>query len=301
MTTRPGRSDRLAARAADLVAHRQPFVRATVVRAQSPTPTRAGDQALVLSDGSIEGFVGGQCAEESVRVAALASLQDGEPLLLRVLPGDSAVFPDTPGARLTHNPCLSGGALEIYLEPAIPSPVLEVVGDTPTAEAVASLADVLGFTVARSLPGLPQDGTVAAVIASHGHDEPESIRVALDAGVGFIGLVASRPRGEAVLAGVALTPEERARVHTPVGLEIGATTAEEIGLSILAAVVKAIRLEGVSAPEGSGVAPSRTSVDPVCGMTVAIGPDTPHLSIDDADFWFCNAGCRDRFAAQILA
>lgn len=299
MTAAPRRSDRLAARAADLVAHRQPFVRATVVRAQPPTSARAGDEALVLSDGSIEGFVGGQCAKESVRVAALASLQDGESALLRVLPDDSVVFPDTPGARLTVNTCLSGGALEIFLEPAIPSPVIEVLGDTPIAEAVATLADVLGFAVARSLPGPPQEGSVAVIVASHGQDEPESIRAALDAGIHFVGLVASRTRGEAVLSSMALTPEERARVHTPVGVEIGAKTAEEIGLSILASVVRAIRVEGIAAPASHAVAQTWTAVDPVCGMTVAIGPDTAHLSVDGADFWFCNPGCRDRYASQI--
>jgi len=56
------------ARANELRSARQPFVYATVVRAQSPTSSRPGDDAVILSDGTIEGFVGGQCAEESVRL-----------------------------------------------------------------------------------------------------------------------------------------------------------------------------------------------------------------------------------------
>ena len=59
---------------------------ATVVRAQSPTSVEAGDVALVLGDGTIEGFVGGVCAEHSVRAYSLLALESGEPVLLRILP-----------------------------------------------------------------------------------------------------------------------------------------------------------------------------------------------------------------------
>ena len=62
------------------------YVEATVVRAQSPTSVRAGDFAKVGADGSIDGFVGGACAEASVRLYALRSLQSGDPVLLRILP-----------------------------------------------------------------------------------------------------------------------------------------------------------------------------------------------------------------------
>jgi xanthine dehydrogenase accessory factor len=124
---------RLTDRAADLAARREPYVHATVVRAQSPTSARPGDDAIVTRDGTIEGFVGGQCVKESVRTAALAALEDGEPVLLRVLPDDAVSFPDMPGARLAVNPCLSGGALEIFLEPHLPAAVVEVVGASPGA------------------------------------------------------------------------------------------------------------------------------------------------------------------------
>ena len=39
-------------------------------------------------------------------------------------------------------------------------------------------------------------------------------------------------------------------------------------------------------------------IDPVCGMTVIVRSDTPHLVLDDVDHWFCNPGCRDRYAEQ---
>ena len=57
-------AQQISARAGELVAQRRRFVQATVVRAQCPTSARPGDAAIVLPDGSIEGVVGGQCAEE---------------------------------------------------------------------------------------------------------------------------------------------------------------------------------------------------------------------------------------------
>jgi xanthine dehydrogenase accessory factor len=290
---------RLSDRAAQLVAQRQPFVRATVVRAQSPTSARPGDDAIVLSDGSIEGFVGGHCAKESVRAAALATLRDGEAVLLRVLPDDSTVFPETPGARLTINPCLSGGALEIFLEPHVPPAVVEIIGDTPVAEAVAAIADAVGFAVARALPGQPPEGAIAVIVSTHGHDEPECIRAALDAGVAYIGLVASRVRGESVLDAMDLTPAERTRIHTPAGVEIGAKTAAEIGLSIVAGIVLAVRLEGIVAAGAEPIEAPATAIDPICGMSVVVLPTTAHLRIDGTDYWFCSQGCRDHYAAEV--
>ena len=226
-------------------------------------------------------------------------LANGEALLLRILPEGEEAFPDAPGARTVVNPCLSGGAVEVFLEPMLPAPLLAVVGTSPIADAVAELAEPLGFAVSRDGDGPAQPaGATAVLISSHGRFEEESIRAALDAGVGLVGLVASHTRGAAVLDALELTDDERARVRTPIGVEIGATTAGEIALSIMAEIVRAVRVEGLTA---AGPAPAPTAVqavDPVCGMTVVVGPDTPHLTVDGRERWFCGTGCRDRFAAD---
>ncbi|MGV0993040.1 MAG: XdhC family protein [Mycobacterium sp.] len=300
----------IAERARQLRNERKPFVHATVVRAQHPTSAQAGDQAILLSDGTIEGFVGGQCARDSVRKAAMGALQAGESVLLRVLPDGDVHFPDAPGACVVVNPCLSGGALEIFLAPQIPAPLVRIVGETPVAEALAQVCTVLGYDVRRDDSGF--DGTTAVVIATHGGPEAETVRAALDAGVGYIGLVASAVRGASVVDMLELSCCERGRVHTPVGLPIGAKTPAEIAVSIAAEMISGIRSGGLTVPEPTAgavqidlqpaapPADRTTAVDPVCGMTVTIAAGTPQLQVDGQDYWFCCPGCRTRFAAQAV-
>jgi xanthine dehydrogenase accessory factor len=290
----------IAERASALTEQRTPFVRATVVRAQEPTSARPGDSAVILADGSIEGFVGGVCAESSVRLAALDTLRDGNTLLLRVLPDHDSDFPETPGARVVVNPCHSGGALEIFLQPVLPRPVLRLVGDTPISRAVATLGALLEFEVESD--GDDWLAATAVVVAGLGRGEQTAIRSALDAGVGFIALVASHTRGAVVLDEVGVTDAERRRIHTPAGLEIGARTPAEIALSIMGEVVQAVRMEGLAAPAQPTPATrpdvALEVVDPVCGMTVVVGPETPHAAVDGQDFWFCRPGCRDTYLKQ---
>ncbi|TQJ23191.1 xanthine dehydrogenase accessory factor [Micromonospora sp. A202] len=284
----------IAERARELTDTREPFVHATVVRAQDPTSARPGDAAVIRSDGSIEGFVGGVCAESSVRAAALDTLRDGTALLLRVLPEGAVPFPDTPGARVVVNPCHSGGAIEVFLRPMLPAPALRVVGSTPISAAVANLAAFLDFDVVAADDCA---GCTAVVVAGLGKGEQEAIRAALDAGVGFIALVASGRRGAALLDELGLTDAERARVHSPAGVDIGARTPAEIALSIMAEVVRAIRVDGLAPASGAPAARPQQAVDPVCGMTVLVGPETPHARVDGQDFWFCCAGCLASYTA----
>ena len=116
-----------------------------------------------------------------------------------------------------------------------------------------------------------------------------------------------------------LPEEQRARLHTPAGLEIGAETPEEIALAILAEIV-ALRPRGRGragrrgrAPRHRGdpgrvprAGPSRppvalsteTAIDPVCGMEVAVSEASIQLERDGELHYFCSEGCRDTFSAQ---
>jgi xanthine dehydrogenase accessory factor len=299
-------AERLASRAATLEAERVPFVQATVVRARRPASVRPGATALVLGDGTIEGFVGGHCAEPSVRMHALRALETGEGLLLRILPGDDE-GPAAEGAVSVSNPCLSGGSLEIFLEPMLPSPRVLVVGDTPIAHALARMGAELDLDMA-TVPGAavePQADDLALVVAAHGRDELLALRRALDAGLPYVGLVASRVRGSAVVAELhdAGVPEERlAKLETPAGLDIGARTPEEIALSILARIVAVRRGEQtLSVRVVAPVHEVATAIDPVCGMAVAAIEQTPHVDHEGRRMYFCCEGCRDSWTASHLA
>jgi xanthine dehydrogenase accessory factor len=281
-------------RAQQLLAARTPFVHATVVRAQPPTSVCAGDEAILLADGTIEGFVGGQCAQNSVRKAALGALQAGESVLLRVLPDGDVHFPEAPGACVVVNPCLSGGSLEIFLTPQLPAPLIRIYGATPIADALIQVCGVLGYDARREIA---LSETTAVVIASHGGPEAEIIRTALDSGVRYVGLVASKVRGASILNEVELSDAERARIHTPVGLAIGARTPAEIAVSIAAELIAAFRDGSLTRPGAPVNAAAREAVDPVCGMTVTIGPATEHLQLAGDQYWFCGPACRTAFAA----
>jgi xanthine dehydrogenase accessory factor len=287
-------------RIAELTGARVPFVHATVVRAEHPTSARPGDDAVVLANGSLEGFVGGICAEGSVVSASLAALSEGRAVLLRVVPTAADTFPEVPGAVVATNPCLSGGSLEIFLQPQIPPPLLGISGATPIAEAIVAVAAAAGFAVER-MDGTrpPSPGTLAVVVAGLGRDETGPLRAALDAGVGFVGLVASGKRGRTVLAELGLTDEELARVRTPVGLDLGSETPGEIALSVLADVVRSMRQDGLRPAQLPAEEVVVQLVDPICGMSVLLTPDTPYLEVDGTTYWFCSPGCRDAYAAQV--
>ncbi|MDQ1504696.1 MAG: xanthine dehydrogenase accessory factor [Actinomycetota bacterium] len=289
-------------RAGALRRDRVPFVHARVVRAERPTSAKAGDEALILADGTVEGFVGGTCAESTVRAQSLALLDSGETLLLRITPVEEPGDPDPPGTVTAYNPCLSGGVLEIFLEPVVPAPLVAVHGDTPIARAVLALSSPLGYHAAP-FGTTTLDGAAAVVVASHGRGEEDVLAAALAAGVPYVGLVASRKRGESVLAALTLEDgggADRARVHMPAGLDIGARTAEEVALSILAEIVACRpRPSGrpVAADAGvAGAAAPGTALDPVCGMTVATVETSLHLDDDGVRHWFCGSGCLRAFA-----
>jgi xanthine dehydrogenase accessory factor len=303
-------ADELTRRAAALKAEGEQFVVATVVRAQRPTSVRAGDAALVLGDGTIEGFVGGTCAEQSVRLHALRALETGEGLLLRILPGDGEA-PADEGAVTVTNPCLSGGALEVFLDPVPASPRVLVVGETPIARALARLGGELDLDVVDGACE-PREGDLALVVAAHGRAELGALRGALEAGLPYVGLVASRRRGAAVadeLRAAGVAEERVAALDTPAGLDLGARTPGEIALSILARIV-AVRRAGadhgiecrvvghmdqqVDTRRAEGAV--ATAVDPVCGMTVAVTDDTPRVEHGGRLVHFCCEGCAATFA-----
>jgi xanthine dehydrogenase accessory factor len=297
----------VAIRQRELVQQRQAFVRATVVRTQRPTSARAGDVAVVDALGAMTGFVGGTCVEASVREFSLRALETGEPLLLQVRPGDVG-RKEQEGAVEVHNPCLSGGSIDVFLEPVVPAARIVVVGDAPVAQSLARLGADLGFEM-ELVDGeswQPGDGDAAVIVASHGRGEEPALERALEAGIPYIGLVASEKRGAAVVASLNVDDALRQHVHTPAGLRLGGTAPAEIALGVLAELVQVRASTGASTPHmehthlpddhaehtHANSAGPTMATDPVCGMTVVAADPTPHVEHDGITVWFCSDACR---------
>jgi xanthine dehydrogenase accessory factor len=333
-------SEQLARIGVELAARGEPFVTATVVRVQHPTSVNPGAAAVVHADGRLDGFIGGVCAQHSVRLYSLKAIESGEPILLRIMPDPEQDDPDAApidagqeiaredGSVTVRNPCLSGGAVEVFLEPTLPAPRLLVIGDSPIVAAIINLGPELGLDVAlpagRRDPLVPASGDLAMIVAAHGRDELESLRAGLEAGLPYVGLVASAKRGRAVLTELrdgGVPQELLDRVDTPAGIDIGAQTPGEIALSILARVVQARRAAQpaghvhapaapsplkVIAADGPEAAPPATSsvksaIDPICGMEIVVLPDTPSVERDGETYYFCCDGCQRTFVAQQAA
>lgn len=302
----------VASKERELGQQRQSFVRATVVRTQRPTSARAGDVAVVDALGTMTGFVGGTCVEASVREFSLHVLETGDALLLQVRPGDVGRT-EQEGAVEVHNPCLSGGSIDVFLEPVVPAAHVVVVGDAPVAQSLARLGADLGFEM-ELVDGEswePGEDDVAVIVAGHGKGEEPALERALKAGIPYIGLVASEKRGTAVVASLNVDDALRKHVHTPAGLRLGGTTPAEIALGVLAELVQVRATTGASeahlehghshedhaghddhAGHGHPRSGPTTTIDPVCGMTVVAAEPTPHLDQEGTTVWFCSDGCR---------
>jgi len=278
----------LTRRAQELAAAGVPYACATVVRVERPTSAKAGNTALVLGDGTLEGFVGGDCAEESVRAHALQAIESGEPLLLRIVPfGEEK---EDRGVVTVQNPCLSGGMIEVFLEPVVRAPRVLVEGDTPIVHALLRLGAELELEMVGG-DVTPGPGDLALIAAGHGREELPALKAALEAELPYVGLVASRKRGQGVLGelrGDGVPAELIERIDTPAGLDIGARTPEEIALSILARVVQVRR----AAREPV------TAVDPICGMTVSAAAGTLSVEHGGETVFFCGDGCKAAFELQ---
>ncbi len=266
------------------------YVLATVVRVERPASTRRGDRALVTPDGRLTGWIGGACSEPTVVREALRALEDGDPRLVRIGParGEPEEGPDV---VVAESSCASEGTVEVLLEPARPRPLVAVVGESPAARTLAELVRTVGWRTTADL-----DGTAdAVVVATMGRGDEAALAAALGHGTGYVGLVASSRRAGAVLRALreqGVREEAIARVRSPAGLDLGPSTQEEIAVAVLAELVawRHTRPRDVSAIV--------EAVDPVCGMTVAVDGAAATSVHEGITYYFCHAGCRERFEAE---
>ncbi|MCI0547546.1 MAG: XdhC family protein [Candidatus Rokubacteria bacterium] len=292
----------LLALAHDLAARREAFALATVVRAERPTSAKPGAKAIIRTDGSLTGWIGGSCAEPIVRVEALAALRDGQPRLIALL-GEGTTHVGREGVREFPMTCHSGGTLEVYIKPVPPRPALILVGGGPVVEALARLGEGAGFlvVVTEGTPAVPAESSV--VVATHGRFDEDALAHALSGEAGYVSLVASPKRARAVreaLLARGLPEEALGRLKAPAGLDLGAVTPEEIAVSILAEIIRVRRAQPPAASAAprvaAAVAPApAVARDPICGMAVTLATARHVAAVAGRRFYFCGAGCQRAF------
>ncbi|MSQ41713.1 MAG: hypothetical protein EXR65_01555 [Dehalococcoidia bacterium] len=248
-----------------------PAVAVATVTSGGGAALAAGAKLLVRGDGSTLGRLDGGPAEAAVRAAALAQLTTTPRVTVET------VWVGAGGAVVDRRSQASASDATVMVE-LFESPArLVIVGGGHIGLALARIGELLGFEITvlddreefanrerfpmaeRVLAGeidaamdeLAIDSSSYIVMVSRGHRQDElALRHALGRGAAFVGMIGSPRRTHTVLQHLLDEGLDRAAleaVHTPVGLDIGAETPEEIALSILAEVLM-VRRGGSGAP-----------------------------------------------------
>jgi xanthine dehydrogenase accessory factor len=312
-----------------LRAEGEPFVIATVVAYKSPQSAKPGSKAIIKSDGSTSGWVGGGCVQPIVVREAQKALNTGKPKLVSITP--EATDGDWKGVEAYLMTCQGGGSLEIYLEPVLPKPELLIVGNSPVAQILTGLGRLLDFKVCVADPDAEReqfpeadvvltdleslrgriDSRSYVVVATMGNGDEEGLEAVVGTQPQYIGMVASKEKASSLFEYIRDkgTPiEDIARVKCPAGLELGAESLPEIALSVMAEITRLRRAvseqtlelvkrsKDASLPVIQKTAESPTdSIDPVCGMAVATVTAIYKTVFEEKTVYFCSLRCKVAF------
>ena len=231
----------------------------TIVRANGSTPQRVGARMLVLEDGRTLGTIGGGCYENDAFQRARVAMRDNRAELVHYDLNDD--FAEETGL-------ICGGQMDVFIEPVAPSPELYVVGAGHVGYHVARMAAACGFRVHvlddrekfASPERFPEAAEVVVddiptwlghaempagayvVIATRGHrHDLEALRTVVSRDLTYLGLIGSRAKVarlyEQVLAEGNIPADALRRIYSPIGLDIGAVTPEEIAVAIVAELI----------------------------------------------------------------
>jgi xanthine dehydrogenase accessory factor len=315
----------------ELTAKGEIFAVATVVRCQAPSSGKQGDRAIVHADGQITGWIGGGCAQPVVVKEALKAIKDGKPRMVRISPSselDGALDGSAEGVVDYTMTCHSGGALDIYIEPVLPRTQVVILGRSPVAVTLARLSHVLGYRVVMVAEHLQQeistDGELIedkdfkldsakatpesfVVVSTQGEGDEEALEQAMRSPASYVAFVASKTKAGKVfefLRGRGIAQSRLDQVHAPAGLNIAATSPEEIAVSILAEIIKARHSQPSTVAvvnKSSQVLPVLNSEakDPICGMMVDTAKAKYKSQHEGKWVYFCCAGCKDVFDREV--
>lgn len=235
---------------------------ATVVQAPPDGPVSVGAKLLLRQDGSSVGSLDGGALEAAV-------LADAREAFRRHAVQSLLYAAD--GTRLSRREAEGVPAYQVMLEMHEPPATLLIIGGGHIGKALASIGDLCGFSVvvvddrpdyanrerfpeanrvvcgdfAEVLREFPIDANTYIVTVTRGHKHDEiSLRQVAGSAAAYVGMIGSKRRVGAVLQHLiddGLDAEAVRRVHTPIGLDIGAETPEEIAVAIMAEVIQVRR------------------------------------------------------------
>lgn len=231
---------------------------ATIIQVNGSIPSYRGAKLLVRDDGSILGTVGGGCVEADVWSAAREVLETGTPRRLNFSLGQEAAY---------DNGLICGGQLEVYVEPVLPQPHAFIFGAGHISRSLSKIASTAGFATVivddrdsfanrerfpeaeaihageyeSVLPLLEVNDTSYLIIVTRGHrDDMRVLRWAVGAKARYIAMIGSRRKVIEVVKELekeGIPSEAFEKVFSPMGLEIGAVTPEEIAVSVVAEMI----------------------------------------------------------------
>lgn len=236
------------------------FAVATIVSHTGSVPRRVA-KMIIEPDGTTFGTIGGGCVESEVAAQALKLLKDGEKGVH--VNSYNLIEEEFDGVGMS-----CGGKIDVAIEIMEPTVKLVIVGSGHLAQALSRMARMLDFEVAvvdpmakkesfpeaaqvvgefveKGLPKISIDQSTYVVILTRHKDDIPALKSSLNTNAGYIGMIASRRRAALVfdqLLKEGFSKEQVGRVYSPVGLDIGAETPEEIAVSILGEMIKLRRL-----------------------------------------------------------
>ena len=297
----------------------RPFAVAVVVRCQPPVSGKPGDKAIIQADGSVWGWIGGGCVQPLVIQEAQKAIEDGSPRLIRIAPSRGSESEE--GIVNYSMTCHGGGGLDVYIEPMLSNPQILIVGRSLVAQILSKLGKVIGYHVSVVAPGANRESFPDAdliineldlsqvkitpetyvVVSTQGEHDEEALEQALRTNTPYVSFIASVLKARKVfdfLTTKGLAPEMLSRVKAPAGLNIGASSSEEIAVSILAEIVQKRKSKAPAA--GNEHVPVDKSTlakahDPVCGMAVDTSAANYVSEYRGKTFYFCCGGCKQAF------
>lgn len=231
----------------------------TIVSSNGSTPQRVGAKMLVFADGHIVGTVGGGCYEHDAIGKAKQVLATRKPATVKYDLNDD--FAEETGL-------VCGGQMEVFIEPIEASPAVYIFGAGHVGFYLAKMAHDAGFGVhviddraafanAERFPfaasvvvdDIPEwlarttlPATAYAVVVTRGHrNDLDALRALAPRELRYMGLIGSRAKVarlyEQLMTEGGVDPDRLARIHAPIGLDLGAVTPQEIAVSITAELI----------------------------------------------------------------